>query len=141
MKIVKKICSGWLFLLFLVGCCPIDQADTVPYRIVTQVDVIYENGVMQLHRQFFQEESIRPILDYLRFVDPYGTPREDPEQLADRNYDITLTYSDGSRFRYQQRADRFLRVGDGPWKCIDPQRALYLSGIMGMMSDEAPLPE
>ena len=141
---MKALKNFFLFLLpgiFFTGCCPLDSPDFVPYRVVTQVDVTYENGAMQLHRQFFQEESIRPILDYLRFVDPYGTPREDPEQLAERKYEITLTYSDGSQFRYQQRADRFLRVGDGPWKCIDPQRALYLSGIMGMKPGEVPVQE
>lgn len=138
MKILKKICLGGLFLLFLVGCCPVDQADTVPYRIVTQVDVIYENGPLQLHRQFFQEESIRQVIDYLRFIDPYGTPREDPEQLSNRKYEITLTYSDGLQHHYQQRSDRYFRIGEGPWQCIDSQRALYLSGILGMMPDETP---
>lgn len=141
MNALKIICLWWCLLPFLVGCCPLDAPDAVPYRVVTQVDVTYENGSMQLHRQFFREESIRQILDYLRFVDPYGTPREDPEQLADRQYVITLTYSDGFQYRYQQRADRFFRIGNGPWKCIDPQRALYLSGIMGMMPGELPLQE
>ncbi|MBE6958262.1 MAG: hypothetical protein E7447_03825 [Ruminococcaceae bacterium] len=141
MKALRIIFLIFLLETLLTGCCPLDNPDSVPYRVVTQVDVVYENGAMQLHRQYFQEENIRPILDYLRFVDPYGTPRENPEQLNDRKYEITLTYSDGSQFRYQQRADRFLRIGDGPWKCIDPRRALYLSGIVGMIPGEIPAQE
>lgn len=127
-----------LLISLLTGCCPLDAPDATPYRVVTRVDIIYENGAMQLHRQFFREEAIRQILDYLRYVDPYGTPAEDPEQITERSYRITLTYSDGSHYGYQQRADRYFRIGNGAWKCIDPQRALYLSGIIGMMQGEIP---
>ena len=135
------ICSMPLFLLFLSGCCHILwEKDAATYRIVTQVNVTYRNGALETQRQFFEEANIRQILGYLRIADPYGKPREDPEQAQGRHFDITLVYSDGSQRLYQQRADRYMRIDGGPWKEIDPQRALILSGLLGMMSgDPAPV--
>ncbi len=140
--LLKKIClcTISLFLLFLSGCCPILQEhDREPYRIITQVNVTYRNGALETQRQFFEEANIRQILGYLRFADPYGKPREDPEQASGRHFDIILVYSDGSQRLYQQRADRYMRIDGGPWKEVDPQKALMLSGLLGMMpSDPAP---
>lgn len=141
--LLKKncICSMFFLLLFLAGCCPIlREKDRAPYRIITQVLVDYKNGALQTQQQFFQEDNIRQILGYLRYIDPYGTPKEDPEQADGRHFDITLVYSDGSQRLYQQRADRYIRIDGGPWKQIDPQKALILSGMLGMMpSDVAPV--
>ena len=133
--------------LVLVGCCRIfHRPASVPYRVITQGQVYYENGALQGQRQFFREENIRNILAYLRYIDPYGTPKEDPEQAGGRIFDIRVIYSDGSQRRYEQRDDRYMRINGGPWKEIDPQKALALSGLWGMMSgdpapaDEAPIP-
>ena len=136
----KKICICILpLLVFLTGCCRILwQTDTAPYRIVTQVHIVYQNESMETSRDFFQEESIRHILDYLRYIDPYGIPKEDPEQVQSRIFQITLIYSDGSRRIYEQRADQYLRINGGDWKRIDPQKALYLSGLLAMMVNDAP---
>ncbi len=140
--LLKKmcICSMTLFLLSLSGCCRILwEKDPGPYRIITQVNVAYQNGTLTTQRDFYREESIRHILDYLRYIDPYGIPQEDPEQAQGRIYYITLIYSDGSRRIYEQRADQYLRVEGGVWKRIDPQKALYLSGLFSMMpGDPAP---
>ena len=135
----------WLVppLLLLGGCCHIFRnRDSVPYRVITQVEIHYQNGTLQSQRQLFQEENIRNIVAYLRYIDPYGTPKEDPEQATGRIYNIYVIYSDGSRRLYQQRADRYLRIDGGPWKKIDPQKALVLSGLLGMMpGDSAPASE
>ena len=135
----------WLLppLLLLGGCCRIfRKGDPVPYRVITQVQIYYQNGTLQSQRQFFREENIRNIVAYLRYIDPYGTPKEDPEQAVGRIFDIYVIYSDGSRRLYQQRADRYLRMGGGPWKMINPQKALALSGLWGMMpGDSAPASE
>ena len=134
------ICSMFLLLLFLCGCCPIlREKDHAPYRIITQVNVAYQNGTLTTQRDFYREESIRHILDYLRYVDPYGIPQEDPEQAQGRIYYITLIYSDGSQRIYEQRADQYLRIDGGDWKRIDPQKALYLSGLFSMMPGD-PVP-
>ncbi len=135
----------WLLPLFLLlnGCCRIFHSpDDAPYRVVTQVHIHYKNGTLENHRQFFREENIHHILSYLRYIDPYGTPREDPEQAAGRIFDIRVVYSDGSQRLYEQRADRYMRINGGPWKMIDSQKALALSGLLAMMpSDPVPVSE
>lgn len=138
----KKICICILPLaVFLTGCCRILwQKDPVPYRIVSQVHIVYKNESMEVGRDFYREENIRQILDYLRYMDPYGIPREDPETAASRVFFITLIYTDGSQRVYEQRADQYLRINDGDWKRIDPQKALYLSGLLAMMASDAPPP-
>ena len=134
----KKICICILPLM-LAGCCRIFwHKDREPYRVVTQVRIVYKNGDLQTQRDFYEEENIRHILDYLRYVDPYGVPREDPELAEGRIYYITLIYSDGSERLYEQRSDQYMRVDGGEWKRIDPQRALYLSGLFSMMPSDAP---
>ena len=123
----------------LAGCCRIFwQKDPAPYRVVTQVRIVYQHEKLQSQRDFYEEENIRHILDYLRYVDPYGIPREDPEQAEGRIYYITVIYSDGSERIYEQRADQYMRIDGGEWKRIDPQRALYLSGLFSMMPSDTP---
>ena len=132
--LLKKL-SIFILPLLLVGC---GHKESAPYRVVTQVRIVYENGNLYTQRDFYTEENIRHILDYLRYADPYGNPREDPELLKDRVYYITLFYSDGSRHIYEQRADQYMRRDGGAWKRIDPQRALYLSGLFSMMPSDTP---
>ena len=141
MGFFKRIFVLFLPLLFLLaGCCRIFLSpDTVPYRVVTQVQIRYQNGTVQSQRQFFREENIHNILAYLRYIDPYGTPKEDPEQTDGRIFEIYVIYSDGSQCLYEQRADQYMRINGGPWKKIDPQKALALSGLWGMMSGD-PVP-
>ena len=138
--LIKRLFLGILPLAFLLsGCCPISREhDNAPYRVVTQIEVTYQNGSVEKQQQFFQESSIQHILGYLRYIDPYGIPREDPETVSGRNYYIRVIYSDGSHHLYHQRADRYLRIDDGEWKRIDPEKALYLSGLLGMMPSEEP---
>lgn len=137
---IRRLLASSFFLIFLLtGCCPITQEHSdVPYRVVTQIEVTYENGSVRKQQHFFQERSIRMILEYLRYIDPYGIPREDPEAAQGRNYHIRVIYSDGSEHMYHQRADRYLRIDNGKWKRIEPEKALYLSGLLGMMPSEEP---
>lgn len=131
------ICSLPLFLLFLPGCCRIlYQQDATGYRVVSQVDITYQNENLRAHRQFLQQDKIQQILTYLRLLDPYGVPLGDPEEVTGREYEIQVLYSDGSRRVYHQRADRYFRTEGGPWKRIDPQKALLLGGLFGMMPSD-----
>lgn len=129
------------FVLLLTGCCRIFwDSENVVYPVITEVRVEYQNGALQTSQQFFRQENIQLILDYLRTIDPYGKPHENPEQISGRNFYITLVYSDGRQRIYQQRGDRYMRIDNGPWKRIDQQKALALSGMLGMMtSDDAPV--
>ena len=134
----KKVCICILPLM-LVGCCRIfEHKDPQPYRVVTQVRIVYQNEKLVTQRDFYTEENIRHILDYLRYTDPYGIPKENPELSDERIYYITLIYSDGSERVYEQRADQYIRVDGGKWKRLDPQKALYLGGLFSMMPSDAP---
>ena len=125
--------------LTLVGCCRIfKHNDPKPYHVITQVRIVYRNENLQIQRDFYREENIRHIVDYLRYADPYGIPREDPELAQGRTYDITLIYSDGSERLYEQRADQYMRIDNGKWKRLDPQKALYLSGLISMIPNDTP---
>ena len=109
MGIFKRIFVLFLPLLFLLaGCCRIFLSpDTVPYRVVTQVQIRYQNGTVQSQRQFFREENIRNILAYLRYIDPYGDV-----YLWDYTYNakgqlvtMVVTDCDGSEDTYEYTYD------------------------------------
>lgn len=136
----KKLFVGILPLfLVLTGCCRILwHKDRAPYRVVTQVRIVYRNDTLESSRDFYQEDTIRHILNYLRYIDPYGIPKEDPELVGGRTFHITLIYSNGAKRLYEQRADQYLRIDGGDWKRIDPNKALYLSGLLAMMASDDP---
>ena len=146
---MKNIASKRLFgfvlsLTFLCsGCCRVSpETGGKPYRVVTRIDVFYENDDLTTMRQIFREEKMRPILDYLRYLDPYGTPREDPDQITGNDCFITLYYSDGSQCVYQQRSDLYFRKDSGPWKRVDPAKAMELKMLLWMIpGDDAPTQE
>ena len=127
-------------IILLSGCCRIlSSRKATPYRVVTQIRVAYENGSLETQRQVFQEAKMRPILDYLRYLDPYGKPREDPEQVSGSDCCITLIYSAGSQRIYRQRADRYMRIDDGPWTRIDQAKAMELKMLLWVIpSDPSP---
>ena len=140
--------SGYLCVFFslfflLSGCCRIlHNSKPTPYRVVAQIQVSYENGTIETQRQISQEAKIRPILDYLRYLDPYGRPHEDPEQIGGNDCRITLIYSDGTQRIYRQRADRYMRIDDGPWTRVDETKAMELKMLLWVIpSDAAPAKE
>lgn len=133
-----KLVACCLLVLLLPGCCNFNRAKPSSYRVISQVRVSYENGTLKAQRTFLKPEKIQMIVGYLRYVDPYGTPGENPEEVAGSNFIITIDYSDGSCKAYHQRADRFMRIGSDPWKRIDPQKAIELSRILGMLSGDSP---
>ena len=136
----KKLLIGILPLfLILTGCCRIlRHNDRATYRVVTQVHIVYRNDALESSRDLYQEDAIRHILDYLRYIDPYGIPKEDPELEEGRIFHITLIYSNGAKRLYEQRADQYLRIDGGDWQRIDPSKALYLSGLLAMMASDDP---
>lgn len=126
-----------LFCL-LSGCCRIlHNEKSAPYRVVTQIHVMYENGALETQRHISQEVKMRPILDYLRYLDPYGRPQEDPEQISGNDCCITLHYSDGSQRIYRQRSDRYMRIDDGPWTRIDQAKAMELKMLLWVIPSDA----
>lgn len=127
-----------ILLLITAGCNHMMQrpSETEAYRVVTQIDVLYQKDRIVSDGSFFDPEKMQKILYYLRSVSPYGTPTEDPEQASGSNFYITLRYSDNTQKVYQQRDNRFMRIDGGPWKRIDPKRAMMLIQILETMDSD-----
>ena len=127
-----------LFFLVLMstGCTSHESVPTEEYRVVTQIDVVYHNAPIVSEGSFQDPEKMQKILYYLRKISPYGTPANDPGQVQGSDFYITLRYSDNTQKTYQQRDDRFMRVDGGPWKRIDPKRAVMLSRILGTLDSD-----
>ena len=130
---------GILLILLLTGCgLPNAMQKPSAYRVITEIYVDYQSGPLQEQWLFSTPEKMQLIVDYLRGIDPYGAPGEVPEETPGSYFQISLRYSDGTARHYHQHADRFMRIGDGPWKRIDPQKALELSQILGQLSSDPP---
>ena len=122
---------------FLLGGC--SRLETLPpsvCRVVTGVSVDFENRGLRARRNYTAAEKMQQVLNYLRIIDPYGNPEEDPEAAGGSSFRITLTYSDGHQKVYLQKSDRFMKTDDGVWKKIDPDRAVELGRILGRMESD-----
>ena len=126
-----------LLAVQLCGCCNPDRCKSEPYRVISSVRVSYKNGPLEAQRVFVSPEKIQKFVDYLRRIDSYGNPTENPETVSGSEFYIIIDYSDGSMQTYHQRADRLMRMGNGPWKRIDSKKAVELSRILGSMSSDS----
>ena len=121
-------------LVMLCGCHRAEPISTTPPgRVVVQIRVLYQNGNLQTYREYSSTEKMRAILNYLRWIDPYGTPKEDPEAVEGSLFRIEMVFSDDSRKVYLQKADRYMLVEGHGWKYIDPQNAMTLGTMLGKM--------
>ena len=126
-----------ILLLSISGCTRhVSENSSVPMRVVTEINISYKNGPVAVERSYEEQEKMQMILNYLRWIDPYGAPAEDPMTQQGADFYVELHYSDGTAKTYHQRCDRYLRVGDGPWKRIDPERARELSRLLGVLDGE-----
>lgn len=127
--------------LVLCGCSGWQGAGEPPprCRVVTRVDIAYENGPIRAQRHYTAPEKMESVLNYLRQLHPYGTPEEDPEAAGGSDYYITLFYSDGCRSTYRQKADRFWAEEEGRWKKIRPNNAQELGLLMGQLESDPSL--
>ena len=101
-----------------------------PFRVVERIGVTFQKGPLDFQRNYSSPEKMQKILDYLLIIDPYGTPVEDPEQIGNTEFCICLYYTDGSEKTYRQRGQRYMKVQNGQWKYIDPEKAEKLSIIL-----------
>ena len=107
-----------------------------PVRVVTHIDITYENGSIQTQRHYEDDKKMNQVLNYLRLIDPYGRPAVDPEIIKGSQFHIELAYSDGSSKVYRQKADRYMQIDGGDWKTIDPARAEELSLLLGQLESD-----
>ena len=131
----KTICILILTLFFLSGCRSEDPAQSVS-RVVTDITVTCDNGSIQTQRYYTSSVKMRAILNYLRWIDPYGIPAEDPERIGGSLFRIVMKFSDGSQKVYLQKADRYMQIDGKDWMTIDAEKALTLSKMLGEMESD-----
>ena len=139
MKRSKMLIAVFALAALLISGCSrggFDQEAPAQCRTVTGVHITFENGPLHTQRQYTASAKVRAILNYLRWLDPYGLPEEDPETVSGSSFRITLQYSDGCEKNYVQKADRFLLEDGKEWRRIDPTRAQTLSQILGQMASD-----
>ena len=136
-KLHRLFTVAALALFLLSGCGNHSINTTEPScRVITGVTVTYRNGNLSAEKYYTASDKMRAILNYLRWIDPYGPPEEDPETAIGSSFHITLQYSDGCQKDYLQKADRYMQIDGGSWKKIDPQKAITLSQILGQMESD-----
>ena len=127
-----------LFTAFflLSGCSRLEASAPSVCRVVTGITVDFENRGLRANRNYTAAKKMQQVLNYLRIIDPYGSPEEDPENVEGSSFRITLSYSDGHQKVYLQKSDRFMKTDNGNWKKIDPDRALELGRILGRLESD-----
>ena len=140
-KHVFTVIMATILLLCITTGCNRHPGDSglSNLRVVTAVTVYYDNGPINAQRHYTTDPKMQQILDYLRLINPYGAPDEDPETAVGSDFYIVLSYSDGFQKTYRQKGDRFLQGADGLWKKIDPTKAEELGRIVGQMESDSTL--
>ncbi len=140
MGVFKKmsiiILSVVMLSVGLTGCRRTQNPEPTSLRVVTEITVTYDYGSVHARRSYTHQEKMRHILNYLRQIDPYGEPAENPETADGSDYRITCHYSDGSQKCYRQKGDRYFQGADGIWRSIDPKKAMHLGFILGKMKSD-----
>jgi len=123
-------------VFLLGGCSRLETLSPSVCRVVTGISVDFEHRGLRANRNYTAAEKMQQVLNYLRIIDPYGNPEEDPETAEGSSFRITLSYSDGHQKVYLQKSDRFMKTDNGNWKKIDPDRALELGRILGRLESD-----
>ena len=133
--IIIKILLPVLVCIFLWSCAEKKPAIS-PTRTVTHITVTCQNGPLQTRLHYTSAVKMRAILNYLRWIDPYGVPHEDPEKIEGISFRIVITFSDGSEKIYLQKADRYMQTDGASWLTINPEKAVTLSQMLGEMKSD-----
>lgn len=134
---MKKTVTLMLITLFLLsGCSRIDQQTPGKPKVVTKITADYFSGSVTLQRAYTDAEKMQAVLTYLRCLRPFGAAETDPETADGSRVHITLYYSDNTTKIYQQRADQYLRVDNGVWQNILPERGRELALLLGLMESD-----
>ena len=138
MKKSKCIFCLMLAVLSVLLCCcrPQNQTQSAG-RTISDITVTYQSGPQQAKLQYHAPEKMRAILNYLRWIAPYGKPTEDPEQIEGHVFQIVVAFSDGSQKVYLQKADRYMQIDGAQWMVIDPEKAITLNKMVSEMKSDA----
>ena len=129
-----------LLCVTLCGCRQATDMSKPLCTVVTKVSVSYENGPFHAQREYTDTEKTRQILNYIRQLDPYGKPEENPQNVSGSEYRIDVYYSDGTCSIYRQKCDRYFQNADGIWYSIKPERAKGLGLLLGKIRSDDSTP-
>ena len=127
-----------LLCSLLSGCGRDEEASVpVPPRLVTQVHVFGTRGHKTVQRSYSSPRKMDAILTYLRRLEPYGRPSEDPERLLGDSYKVVVVLSDGSTHTYRLRAGRYISLDCRRWKKLDETQASRLFPLLLTMKSDS----
>ena len=129
---MKKIAVLCLLALLLSGCRAEGKAPV--HRVVTGVQVEFEQNGNTLFRTYKEQDSIRSVLTYLRLLRPFGPVY--PEGEHDLNCKFTLKYSHGPDSVIVQQGYDYLRRDDNDWELIDDTQAQLLYPMLLLLPSE-----
>jgi len=109
---MKRIAWIFIFAILLSGC-----GHNPVSRVVTGIQVDYDQSGSTIHRTYTQASNIEHVLTYIRMLRPFGPVI--PEENQEFTCRITLRYSHGPDSIYLQQGPNYLQKDDGDWKSID----------------------
>ncbi len=133
---MKKFVTLCLVLFLFCGCTPMQETAAPRPVVVVGITVTRQNGPVTTRRHYTSSAKMRSVLNYLRWLKPYGTAVENPTAAMGESYRIVLSHSDGSEKLYWQIADRYFLEEGKPWQMLDPEQAATLSQMFSQMESD-----
>ncbi len=130
---MKRIVFILIFAILLGGCA-LSRRESV-YRVVTGVEVEYQQQDNTIRRTYQKPGSMQSILTYLRILKPYGPVN--PEGNYDSACKITLHYSQGPDSVYIQQGQQYLQKDGGDWESVDSARASLLYPLLLLLPSDS----
>lgn len=131
--------SRWIALLTtLLFCC--SGCARTPQKplnsVITGITVasFQDSGVSLQH--FTDDESMIPILNYLRLVKLEGTASTSEAADAEIVHSIRLEFADGRKKVFEQTDADCFHLREAPWKRLDPE----YGAALGFLLDSPPAP-
>ena len=127
---MKRLAYILIFAVLLSGCSrnPVS-------RVVTGIQVDYEQPGSSIHRTYTQSSSIEHVLTYIRLLKPFGPVI--PEENQDFTCRITLQYSHGPDSTYLQQGPNYLQRDNGEWKSIDNTNGQLIYPLLLLLPSDA----
>ena len=136
---MRKLILLLFTVLSLTGCSrsvPVPTETAPLCRYVTQVDMTCRQPADVLHKHFTRDEKIESILFYLRLLHDHGDIDTLPPDAEQTDYEIILSFSDGSQRVYHQRGSAYLSQDGGPWLILEQWQGRKLQTLFQLLPSD-----